>query len=48
MSGDRSSAAVRVVNQVRGEVKPGVVSDLSSEVLGRKEPKLSALVPSSL
>lgn len=46
MSGVRSSAAIQTVNQVREEMKPAEVSDLPSEVLGRKELKLCALVPS--
>jgi len=48
VSGVHSSAAIQIVNHVREEMKPEEVSDLPSEVLQRKEPKLCALVPSSL
>lgn len=48
MTGDCSSAATQVVNQVREDMKPGEVSDLPGEVLLQKEAKLCALVPSSL
>lgn len=47
VSGDCSFAAIQIVNQVREEMELGEASDLPSEVLGKKEPKLCALVPSS-
>lgn len=36
---------MQIVNGVREEMTPGEASRLPSEVLGRKEPKLCALVP---
>lgn len=48
MTGDCSSAATQIVNQVREDMKPGEVSDLPGELLLQKEAKLRALVPSSL
>lgn len=48
MSSDRNSAAIKIVNQVSLEVKPGEAGDLPGKVLQREELKLCALVPGSL
>lgn len=48
MSGDRSSVAIKIVNQVSLEVKRGEAGDLPGKALQREELKLCALVPGSL
>lgn len=48
MSSDHSSTAIKIVNQVSLEVKPGKAGDLPGKALQREELKLCALVPGSL